>query len=111
MSFKKRATKSIALALVGVTIATPMLNTASAMEDVNINQITSRQIIDNSNKAIEDFRALYGEEDVYKVVKEEDNIKYEVNPKQGTLRATILNDEGILEDTIIINYLENLKKL
>lgn len=109
MSFKKRATKSIALALIGVTIATPMLNTASAMEDVNINQITSRQIIDNSNKAIEDFRALYGEEDVYKVVKEEDNIKYEVNPKQGTLRATILNDEGILEDTIIINYLENLK--
>ena len=50
MSFKKRATKSIALALVGVTIATPMLNTASAMEDVNINQITSRQIIDNSNR-------------------------------------------------------------
>ena len=46
---------------------------------------------------------------MYKVVKEEDNIKYEVNPKQGTLRATILNDEGILEDTIIINYLENLK--
>ena len=33
MSFKKRVTKSIALALVGVTIAIPMLNTASAMED------------------------------------------------------------------------------
>lgn len=27
MSFKKRVTKSIALALVGVTIAIPMLNT------------------------------------------------------------------------------------
>lgn len=33
MSFKKRVTKSIALALVGVTIAIPMLNTASAMEN------------------------------------------------------------------------------
>ena len=35
MSFKKRATKSIALALMGVTIATPILNTASAMENSN----------------------------------------------------------------------------
>lgn len=31
MNFKKRASQSIALALVGVTIATPMLNTVSAM--------------------------------------------------------------------------------
>ena len=36
MSFKKRATKSIALALVGVTIATPMLNTVSTMETNNL---------------------------------------------------------------------------
>ncbi len=37
MTFKKRATKSIALALVGVTVITPMLNTVFAME-VNKNQ-------------------------------------------------------------------------
>ncbi len=50
MSFKKRATKSIALALVGVTIATPMLNTVSAMEKDLVtkeNEVTMINSVDN----------------------------------------------------------------
>ncbi|MGL5712296.1 MAG: hypothetical protein ACRCX2_04700 [Paraclostridium sp.] len=42
MSMKKRATKSIALALACVTLATPMLNTASAMEkSVGLNSVSN----------------------------------------------------------------------
>lgn len=39
MSFKKRATKSIALALVGVTVATPVFNTVSAALGEGINYL------------------------------------------------------------------------
>ena len=52
MSFKKRVTKSIALALVGVTIAIPMLNTASAMEN---SKETYSQKIERVSKSFEDF--------------------------------------------------------
>lgn len=37
MSLKKRASKSIALALVGITITTPILNHVNAMESKNVN--------------------------------------------------------------------------
>ena len=68
MSFKKRATKSIALALMGVTIATPILNTASAMENSNYG-LSNDKIIElkkeaskfNENTSIEE---LYSEEQI-----------------------------------------------
>ncbi|MGL5694418.1 MAG: hypothetical protein ACRCXA_10085 [Peptostreptococcaceae bacterium] len=108
MVLKKMAKKSIALALISVAIATPILNSVSAMEKSDSELITSKQVVDNSTRAINDFTAMYGEDDIYKLVKEEGNIKYEVNGKQGIIRATILNDEGAIEDQITINYLKNL---
>ena len=62
MSFKKRVTKSIALALVGVTIAIPMLNTASAMEN---SKETYSQKIQRVSKSFEDF--VYLEDNQYKL--------------------------------------------
>ena len=62
MSFKKRVTKSIALALVGVTIAIPMLNTASAMEN---SKETYSQKIERVSKSFEDF--VYLEDNQYKL--------------------------------------------
>ena len=47
MSLKKIASKSIALALLGVTVVTPMLNSVSAMENSLINQQ-----IEKSDRAI-----------------------------------------------------------
>lgn len=63
MSFKKRAKKSIALALVGVTVAIPMSNTVSAMEN-------EREI--HSKKIESDFKDSYGEHigDIAKDIKQ-----------------------------------------
>ena len=47
MSFKKRATKSIALALVGITVVIPMLNSVSALEN-NKNSVDNLNVIKNT---------------------------------------------------------------
>lgn len=70
MNLKKRISKSIALALVGITVATPMLNSVSAMETSNqvskqnqVINIDNEQIIltdaeiKEINKAIEEQKA------------------------------------------------------
>lgn len=46
MSFKKRFSKSIALVLIGVTVATPMFNSVHAMEISN-NEISYEEVIKN----------------------------------------------------------------
>ena len=51
MSFKKRATKSIALALIGVTVAIPTMNTVSAME----NSQSYIEVNQNNLETIEDL--------------------------------------------------------
>lgn len=52
MTFKKRFNKSIAIALVGVTVITPTLNTVSAMEKSKINSktLSIAQTLDYNNK-------------------------------------------------------------
>ena len=124
MSFKKRATKSIVLALVGVTIATPILNTASAMENLNYG-LSNDKIIElkkeaskfNENTSIEElyseeqiklmkieFHEKFGNEDVFKEVYSENNIKLETNGHTGDIRGTL---EG--EEPIVSNYFDGIE--
>ena len=124
MSFKKRATKSIVLALVGVTIATPILNTASAMENLNYG-LSNDKIIElkkeaskfNENTSIEElyseeqiklmkieFHEKFGNEDVFKEVYSENNIKLEINGYTGDIRGTL---EG--EEPIVSNYFDGIE--
>lgn len=124
MSFKKRATNSIVLALVGVTIATPILNTASAMENLNYG-LSNDKIIElkkeaskfNENTSIEElyseeqiklmkieFHEKFGNEDVFKEVYSENNIKLEINGHTGDIRGTL---EG--EEPIVSNYFDGIE--
>ena len=124
MSFKKRATKSIALALMGVTIATPILNTASAMENSNYG-LSNDKIIElkkeaskfNENTSIEElyseeqiklmkieFHEKFGNENVFKEVYSEKNIKLEINGYTGDIRGTL---EG--EEPIVSNYFDGIE--
>lgn len=124
MSFKKRATKSIALALVGITIATPMLNTASAMENSNYG-LSNDKIIELKKEANEfdentsmeklysedqiklmkiEFHEMFGNENEFKEVYSENNIKLEINGYTGDIRGTV---EG--EDPIVSNYFEGIE--
>ena len=124
MSFKKRATKSIALALMGVTIATPILNTASAMENSNYG-LSNDKIIElkkeaskfNENTSIEElyseeqiklmkieFHEKFGNENIFKEVYSENNIKLEINGYTGDIRGTL---EG--EEPIVSNYFDGIE--
>ena len=92
MSFKKRVTKSIALALVGVTIAIPMLNTASAMEN---SKETYSQKIERVSKSFEDFVYL------------EDN-QYKLDISVSELSESSKSDFYIYNDIIVSNNIKNV---
>ena len=68
--FKKMASKSIALVLVGITITTPILNHVNAME--NNKDIFISEISENENL---DMREVYSDESI-KLMKKEFNDKF-----------------------------------
>ena len=80
MSLKKRASKSIALVLVGITITTPILNHVNAME--NNKDIFISEISENENL---DMREVYSDESI------------------KLMKTTI---EG--EEPLIVNYFEGI---
>ncbi|MEO3216849.1 hypothetical protein, partial [Romboutsia sp. 1001216sp1] len=124
MTFKKRVTKSMALALIGVTISTPILNTASAMENATYG-LSNDKIIElkkqadefNENTSMEElysedqiklmkieFHEMFGNENEFKEVYSENNIKLEINGYTGDMRATV---EG--EEPIVTNYFDGIE--
>ena len=99
MSFKKRVTKSIALALVGVTIAIPMLNTASAMEN---SKETYSQKIERVSKSFEDF--VYLEDNQYKL-----DISVSELSESSKSDFYIYNDYiNLLNNIIVSNNIKNV---
>ena len=99
MSFKKRVTKSIALALVGVTIAIPMLNTASAMEN---RKETYSQKIERVSKSFEDF--VYLEDNQYKL-----DISVSELSESSKSDFYIYNDYiNLLNNIIVSNNIKNV---
>ena len=99
MSFKKRVTKSIALALVGVTIAIPMLNTASAMEN---SKETCSQKIERVSKSFEDF--VYLEDNQYKL-----DISVSELSESSKSDFYIYNDYiNLLNNIIVSNNIKNV---
>ena len=99
MSFKKRVTKSIALALVGVTIAIPMLNTASAME---YSKETYSLKIDRVSKSFEDF--VYLEDNQYKL-----DISVSELSESSKSDFYIYNDYiNLLNNIIVSNNIKNV---
>ena len=99
MSFKKRVTKSIALALVGVTIAIPMLNTASAMEN---SKETYSQKLDRVSKSFEDF--VYLEDNQYKL-----DISVSELSESSKSDFYIYNDYiNLLNNIIVSNNIKNV---
>ena len=99
MSFKKRVTKSIALALVGVTIAIPMLNTASAMEN---SKETYSLKIERVSKSFEDF--VYLEDNQYKL-----DISVSELSESSKSDFYIYNDYiNLLNNIIVSNNIKNV---
>ena len=137
MSFKKRATKSIALALVGVTIVTPMLKTASAMGNVSndkevqelllSNNLTEEQLLIEKSKR-ENFDENTPMNQLFSI-NQVNLIKYEVQKRNGTEDKfkIVENKDGYITEIngakgiiklksdidgeITINYFDELDKL
>ena len=115
MSFKKRVSKSIALALVGVMIATPMLNTVSAIEMENttvtyeMNQLKPLSN-DEVDSAIRDFQNQHGNEDKFKLISNEDGEVIEVNGYRGILRLSNYDKNGNVTENVT-NVTKNLTNL
>lgn len=134
MNLKKRASKSIALALVGIIITTPILNHVNAMEsskDISdANQATQFNdeiyvnrslLLGNANKGRNvsdyntfyenvknDFKDKFGNEDEFKVIASSKDFKTEGNGYTGQLRVTTYKD-GEVDEVILIEYLNNVK--
>ena len=100
MSLKKRASKSIALALVGMTITTPILNHVNAMEsnkDIFISEneiLDMREVYSDENIKLmkKDFNDKFGTDNNFKLISNKDGIKLEINGAIGDIKTTI---EGI----------------
>ncbi|WP_195251220.1 hypothetical protein [Romboutsia sp. 1001713B170207_170306_H8] len=58
-----------------------------------------------------EFKSTYGDEDLLKKVREENNILTEVNGHRGIIKTTIYDNEGQVKDTVEINYFESLENL
>ena len=135
MNFKKRASKSIVLALVGITISTPILNSVSAMDvDTNNNNkvnfetkedndlyVNDELLLGNANQGRsisdyntfyenvkEDFKRKFGTEDEFKVIASSKDFKTEGNGYTGQLKVTTYKN-GEVDEVIFVNYLENVK--
>ena len=114
MSLKKRASKSIALVLVGITITTPILNHVNDMEnnkDIFISEISENENLDMrevySDESIKlmkkEFNDKFGTDNNFKLISNKDGIKLEINGATGDIKTTI---EG--EEPLIVNYFEGI---
>lgn len=89
MSFKKRASKSIALALIGVAITSPIINTASAMEE---------DVIDTPKDSIEvsiDDKLQESEIEGLKQYYTENNINFSENKTSNGDVEIVVNDVDV----------------
>ena len=97
MAFKNRVKKSIALALVGITITTPILNHVNAMEsnkDIFISEnenLDMREVYsDESIKLMKkDFHDKFGTDNKFKLISNKEGIKLEINGATGDIKTTV----------------------
>lgn len=112
MSFKKRASRSIALALVGVTIVTPVLKTTLAMESVS-NQYKLESNFEEKidfNEIKQRFRSISTKTKSNIIEINDDNYKATVNTNTGDITHTYYNNDGSIEETYTTNFYENLSR-
>lgn len=113
MSLKKRASKSIALALVGLIVATPVLNSVSAMEKtIPLNNIsTIEKDIDSRSLSTMMDELKDNDEDVVISEIESEGYKSEFNKNTGIVTHTYFNKDGSIKDSYEVNFYENLNKI
>ncbi len=110
MSFKKRASKSIALALVGVTVVTPVLKTVSAMENEKSRLELNLEEDINFDEIKQMFSNISGKARSNIVEINEDSYKAVINTSSGDITHTYFNSDGSIAETYTTNFYENLDR-
>lgn len=112
MSFKKIASKSIALALVGVTVGTPMLKTVSAMENTKNNEVVHNldELEDvNFDEIRQKFENISGKSRSNIVEINEENYQAIINTNTGDITHTYIDVNGEFV-SYTTNYYENIEQ-
>lgn len=113
MTLKKRASKSITLALAGVTIVTPVLKSVSAMEIGNSNyklESNFQQEEINFDEIKQMFSNMSGKTRSNIVEINEDNYKAIINTNTGDITHTYYKSDGSILETYSTNFYENLDR-
>lgn len=113
MSFKKRASKSIALALVAITASTPVFNTVSAMENV-IKDKEVQKVNNLEEINFDEVRKMFtniSEKTRSNIVEiNEDNYKAIINTNTGDITHTYIDNNGE-SVSYTTNYYENIEQI
>lgn len=112
MILKKRFSKSIALALVSITISTPIFNTALAMEKINedkeMQNLNNLEEI-NFNEINQIFENIGGKTRSNIVEINEGNYKAIINKNTGDITHTYIDTNG-KSVSYTTNYYKNIEK-
>lgn len=112
MSFKKILNKSIALALVGVTVFTPVLKTTSAMEISNNTYKLESNFEEevDFNDIKQRFSNIHGKTMSNIIEINDENYKAIINKNTGDITHIYYNNEGSIEEKYSTNFYENLDR-
>lgn len=115
MTLKKRATKSIAIALIGVTVSAPIFNTVSAMERTELNaEVNYNTISDEQNINFEEIRALFdnieGNTRSNIVEMEEEGYKVVIDKNTGDIEHIYYNNDGSIKEQYSTNFYKNIDR-
>lgn len=104
---KKFMSKAMSIAIVGITISTPILNTVYAMDRNYQLEVYAEKKEDEYK---EEFRKIHGTEDKFKVYLEENGVKAEANGARGIIRITTIDTNSDKYGEVIeINAFESIK--
>ena len=112
MIFKKRISKSIALALVGVTFVTPILKSVSAMGiENNVYKLESSVEEEiNFDEIKQTFNNLSRKSKSNIVKLKDDNYELIINISTGDITHTYYNSDGSIKETYTTNFYNNLDR-
>lgn len=111
MDLKKKTSRSIAIALVGVTVLTPILSTVDAAEIKDISLSNQEISVNNYNEVESYIKELYGSEDKFVTASSYENSYSEINGAKGIIRVKNIDKLGNEEIVFETNIYESAKEI
>lgn len=111
MSLKKRVSKSMALALVGVTVLTSTIATVNAAEINDVSSSNQEISISSYNEVESHIKEIYGSEDEFVTASVYENTYTEVNGAKGIIRVKKIDEFGNEDIIFETNIYDSAKEI